>query len=98
MKIEDNNVGLYLQQLGEMSWEKLELLWSQGKEMKELMVQKQNDEQKKQEMQIMLWSTDRLTKHRKIYLEMKQAQILWKIEAIEQVNVENEGNNVALYL
>ncbi len=54
MKIEDNNVGLYLQQLGEMSWEKLELLRSQGKEMKKLMIQKQNDEQEKQEMQIML--------------------------------------------
>ena len=52
--MEDNNVGSYLKQLGEMSWEKLELLQSQGKEMKELMIQKQKDDQEKQEMQIML--------------------------------------------
>ncbi len=83
MKMEDKNVGPYLKQLEEMSWEKLELLQSQGKEMKKLMIQKQKDEQEKQEMHIMLQSTYGLTKHGKKYLEVKQAQILQKLKANE---------------
>ena len=76
-----------------MSREKLELLQSHGKEMKELMIWKQKDEQEKQEMQIILWSTDGLTELGK-KIEIKQAQILQKLEANKQVNVENEGNNI----
>ncbi len=67
-----------------MSWEKLELLLSQGKDMKELIIQKQKDGQEKQEIQIMLQSTDGLPE----YLEIKQEKILQKLKASKQVNVK----------
>jgi hypothetical protein len=74
----------YLKQPEEMSWEKLELLLSQGKDMKELIIQKQKDGQEKQEIQIMLQSTDGLPE----YLEIKQEKILQKLKASKQVNVK----------